>query len=178
MAELTTIARPYAEAVFDIAKEQKALDQWSKMLAFAVAVVTAPEMAALIANPNVSRQSLETALAGVCEKELNAEGLNMLKTLLSNGRLGILPQVAEQFEELRANEAGVVEAVITSAYPLEGAQVKDLVASLEKRFGRKVEPQVAVDAELIGGVIIQVGDEVIDASVRGSLQNMAYSLKR
>ncbi len=178
MAELTTIARPYAEAVFDIAKEQKALDQWSKMLAFAVAVVTAPEMAAIIANPNVARQSVETALTAVCEKELNAEGLNMLKTLLSNGRLAILPQVAEMFEELRAKEAGVVDAVITSAYPLDGAQLKELVASLEKRFGRKVEPQVAVDAELIGGVIIQVGDEVIDASVRGSLQNMAYSLKR
>lgn len=178
MAELTTIARPYAEAVFDIAKEQKALDQWSKMLAFAVAVVTAPEMAAIIANPNVARQSVEAALTTVCEKELNAEGLNMLKTLLSNGRLAILPQVAEMFEELRAKEAGVVDAVITSAYPLDGAQLKELVASLEKRFGRKVEPQVAVDAELIGGVIIQVGDEVIDASVRGSLQNMAYSLKR
>lgn len=177
MAELVTIARPYAEAVFRIAKDANAFAEWSRMLQMAVAVAQDPQMSALIASPNVSADDVARVFLGVCGDELNEQGKNFVKTLIENDRLTVLPQIAELYEALKRSHQNEVEAVITSALPLTDAQVQDLVSGLEKRFGHKVKATTQIDAALIGGARIAVGDVVIDGSVTGQLAKMATALK-
>ncbi len=177
MAELVTIARPYAEAVFRVAKEGNAFAEWSRTLALCAAVVRDPQMAALIADPNVPRETLARVLMGVCGGDLSEPARNFLQVLIDNDRLAVLPQIAQLFEELRREHENEVEAEIASAFPLSEAQVTELVAGLEKRFGRRVKVSTRVDPSLIGGARITVGDVVIDGSVAGQLQKMASALK-
>lgn len=177
MAELVTIARPYAEAVFRVAREAQAFAEWSGALARCAAVVRDPQMAALIADPNVRRDDLERVLLDVCGGDLPEPVRNFLKVLVENGRLGVLPQIADLFEDLRREHENEVEAVITSAFPLTETQTADLVAGLERRFGRRVRVSTQVDPGLIGGARITVGDVVIDGSVAGQLAKMASALK-
>lgn len=176
MAEVTTIARPYAEAVYRIAEQGAALDKWSGMLEFAASVVSDPQMQAVIGNPRLTAEQQKNAFLAVCEKNIDEAGANMVRLLLENGRLTLLPVIREQFEQLRALHGGVMETEIVSAYPLNDAEKKDLVLRLETKYKRKVEATVTVDPELIGGIRIVAGDVVIDASVRGQLQNMAFTL--
>jgi F-type H+-transporting ATPase subunit delta len=177
MAEAVTIARPYAVALYKLAKEKKALVRWSEMLAFATAVATDSQMRALDDDPNVPAEQVEKVFLAVAGDKLDATGVNLVKLLVEYGRLSLLPEINRLFEELKAQEEGVVEAVITAAAKPDDAQVKTLVAQLEARFKQKVVAKVNVDPEIIGGVKIVVGDTVIDASVRGRLQEMAYTLK-
>lgn len=175
MADLTTIARPYAEAVFALADKAGALTPWSEALARLAAVAQAPEMAGLLGNPGVSDAQvvdLFVAAAG----EMPAEAKNLLGALAENKRLSVLPEVAALYEAQKAEREGAVDAHIASAFPLEGAELAALVGDLERRFKRKVRPQVSVDPELIGGARIQVGDQVIDGSVRGKLEAMRIGL--
>lgn len=176
--EIVTIARPYAEAVYRLASQKTAFAEWSRMLKAASAVVADATMSDAIANPRVTRANLEEVFFSVLDKELDEEGRNLIRLLLENGRLALLPVITELYERLVAEQSGQVEAEIASAYPLSDAQVKEMVAMLEKRFARKVAAHVSVDPELIGGVKINAGDVVIDASVRGQLHNMAFALKR
>ena len=177
MAEVTTIARPYAEAVYRIAEQGGTLDAWSQMLEFAASVVSDPQMQAIIGNPRLTAEQQKDTFLAVCEKNLDAQGVNMMQLLLQNGRLTLLPVIHEQFELLRALHGGVMDTEIFSAYPLSNAETEDLVRRLETKYKRKVEATVTLDPELIGGVRIVAGDVVIDASVRGQLQNMAFTLK-
>lgn len=177
MAEAVTIARPYAVAVYRLAKEKKALARWSEMLALATAIVSDAQMRALDDDPNVSAEQVEKVFLSVAGDKLDATGINLIKLLVEYGRLCLLPDIARLFEELKAEDEGVVEAEITAAAKPDDAQVKMLVAQLEARFKQKVVANVNVDPEIIGGVKIVVGDTVIDASVRGRLQEMAYTLK-
>ncbi|MDD5329077.1 MAG: F0F1 ATP synthase subunit delta [Sulfuricella sp.] len=177
MAEVTTIARPYAEAVYRIAQQGGALDQWSRMLEFAAQVIDDPQMRAVIGNPRLTAEQQQTLFLSVCEKRLDEQGVNLMHLLLENGRLTVLPAIREQFEQLRALHGGVMETEIVSAFPLSDAEKNDLVGRLESRYGRKVEATLSVDPELIGGIKIIAGDVVIDASVRGQLHNMAFTLK-
>ncbi|MDD5240633.1 MAG: F0F1 ATP synthase subunit delta [Sulfuricella sp.] len=177
MAEVTTIARPYAEAIYRIAEQGGALDKWSQMLGFAAAVVADPQMQAVIGNPKLTATQQKEIFLAVCEKNLDEQAVNMVSLLLENGRLTLLPVVCEMYEQLRAQHGGVMETEIVSAYPLSDAEKQDLVRRLESKYKRKVEATVTLDPELIGGIRIVAGDVVIDASVRGQLQNMAFTLK-
>lgn len=178
MAETVTIARPYAEALYRLASQNNSTKKWSSMLEAMAAVASDAEMNAAIANPKFTSGNLESVFFSVLVEELDEQGKNLIRLLLENGRLALLPVIAEQFEKLKAEQSGELEAEISSAFPLTEAQTGEMVGLLEKRFGRKVLAQVKVDPELIGGVKINAGDVVIDASVIGQLQNMAFSLKR
>ncbi len=176
MAEISTIARPYAVAAYKLGKEQKALAKWSEMLGFATQVANDTKMQAYINDPKVLASDLQTTFLKVCGDKLNDNAQNLIKVLVEYGRLSILPAITSAFEELKAQDEGMLEAQIIAATKLSAAETKDLVKRLEERFGKKVEATVSVDAEIIGGIKIIVGDTVIDASVKNQLQNLAYTL--
>jgi F-type H+-transporting ATPase subunit delta len=176
MAEISTIARPYAVAAYKLGKEQKALAKWSEMLSFATSVANDAKMQAYINDPKVLASDLQAAFLKVCGDKLNVNAQNLIKVLVEYGRMSILPAISAAFEELKAQDEGVLEASIIAASKPSDAEVKDLVKRLEAKFGKKIDAKVSVDAELIGGMKIIVGDTVIDASVKGQLQNLTYAL--
>jgi F-type H+-transporting ATPase subunit delta len=177
MAEVTTIARPYAEALFRLADENHALAAWSTTLAEMAVVASNADVRAVIANPNIEAPKLVELFMSLCKDATGNETRNTVELLVKNGRLDVLPEIRALFEELKDKREGVVEAEIVSAFPLDDAQRASLVADLERKFKRKVQAAVSTDSALIGGVCITIGDEVIDASVRGKLANMAVALK-
>ncbi len=177
MAELATIARPYAEAVFQLADGSNSLGTWSQWLGALARIAQQPQLEALATNPNVTADQVYGVVMAAAGGQAPGEVQNFVRVLVENQRLAVLPQMHEMFEELRQAREGVVEATIESAFPLEPAQQAQVVADLEKRLKRKVNPKVTVVPELIGGVRVTVGDEVIDASVRGQLDQMAAALK-
>ncbi|MDP2152059.1 MAG: F0F1 ATP synthase subunit delta [Methylotenera sp.] len=176
MAEISTIARPYAVAAYKLGREQKALGKWSEMLGFAAAVSNDAQIKAYIQDPKVVSSDLQTTFLKVCGDQLNENGQNLVKVLVEYGRLSILPEISSAFEALKAQDEGSLDAQIVAAAKPSAAEVKDLVKRLEAKFGKKIEASVSVDPELIGGIKIIVGDTVIDASVKGQLQNLAYTL--
>jgi F-type H+-transporting ATPase subunit delta len=176
MAELSTIARPYAVAAYKLGKEQKALAKWSEMLGFATQIASDAKMQAYINDPNVIASDLQATFLKVCGNKLNENAQNLIKVLVEYGRLSVLPAISEAFEALKAQDEGTLEATIIAAAKPSVAEVKDLVKRLEAKFGKKIEASVSVDEEIIGGIKIIVGDTVIDASVKGQLQNLAYTL--
>jgi F-type H+-transporting ATPase subunit delta len=176
MAEISTIARPYAVAAFKLAKEQKALAKWSDMLSLASAISVDEKLSTVIQDPKVDSNVLQDVFLKICGRKLNVHGQNLIKTLVEYGRLSILPAISSAFEELKAEDEGSIDAQIVAAAKPTVAVTKDLVKKLEAKFGKKVTATVTVDPEIIGGMKIIVGDTVIDASVKGQLQNLAYSL--
>ncbi len=176
MAEISTIARPYAVATFELAKEQKALPKWSDMLSLISAVSSDEQMNAFIQDPKIDSSVLQDAFLKVCGDQLNESGQNLVKILVEYKRLSVLPAISRAFEELKAEDEGSVDAQIVAAVKPTAAVTKGLVKKLEARFGKKVSAEVVVDPEIIGGMKIIVGDTVIDASVKGQLQNLAYAL--
>ncbi|MFA5083443.1 MAG: F0F1 ATP synthase subunit delta [Hydrogenophilaceae bacterium] len=177
MAEITTIARPYAEAVAKLAGETSSWKAWSDMLALAAQVATDPQVADLSGNPAVPAERVADLIVSVCGTGLNVEGANFVRLLAENKRFSSLPVIARLFEEIKADQEGVLEARIATAFELSAAQMAGLMAKLEAKFGHKINASQEVDTSLIGGVVIQVGDEVMDASVRGRLASMAATLK-
>jgi F-type H+-transporting ATPase subunit delta len=177
VAEISTLARPYAVAVYRLAKQHKSQDRWSEMLALLAAVASNEQMSQAVANPKLTQAQVESMFTSVCGDKLDAGGTNLIKLLVENDKLSLLPVIAEMYEALKAEDGGVEQATIVSATALDKKQVQALLGPLETRFKKKIEPQFAVDPELIGGVKIIVGDAVIDASVRGQLQDLAYTLK-
>ncbi|MFN7086459.1 MAG: F0F1 ATP synthase subunit delta [Burkholderiales bacterium] len=176
MAELVTLARPYAEGVFRLAREKNALAAWSEMLALLEIVVTDPRVRAYADDPGVSAAQLEALIVDVAGDKIDALCRNFVRVLIDNGRLELLPQIRSLYEALRHEHEGVVEARIVSAMPLAEEQLRPLLARLEARYQRKVTATVELDPQLIGGVRIVVGDTVIDATVRGKLEAMAAAL--
>jgi F-type H+-transporting ATPase subunit delta len=185
MAENVTLARPYAEAAFQLARSGNTLAAWSDVLARLSAVAACPEMEDCIGNPRLSPEELARLCLDVAadvttqdvKLTLSVDQQNFVRVLAGNDRLIVLPEINELFNELKHGHEGVKDAEITSAFVLDEATLKTLVADLERKFGCKIQATVKVDAELIGGVRIAVGDEVIDASVRGKLAAMATALK-
>jgi F-type H+-transporting ATPase subunit delta len=177
MAELATVARPYAEAAFKIASEQRALPVWGEMLKLSAAVMRDPAMQSAIDNPRLGAPEKESLFLSVVGDELNAIGKSFIKTLVEADRITLLPQIETMFSDLRNAAEGVAQAQIVSAIALDDAQVAALKAALEKRFGKKIEASVSVDASLIGGARIVVGDQVVDGSIAGKLAAMAIQLK-
>ena len=177
MAEAVTIARPYAEAAFAFADASGALAKWAQALDAMAQFVVHPEMHAVIGNPRLTDEQLYGLFASLCGDALDKEMQNFVHVLIENGRLTLAPEIRDLFLELKNEREGMVDAVVESALPLDAAQTAALTADLERRFKRKVKPQVTVVKELIGGVRVQVGDEVIDSSVRGQLATMAAALR-
>ncbi len=194
MSELSTLARPYAEAVFRLAQGENDLAGWSSRIATLAAIVSDEQVARLNADPAVSADrvaSLVIDVAGAYDSarasarsgsesfraSLGERGANFVKVLAENDRLSVLPEISAQFETLKASAEGTIEATITSAQELTQTQIDDLVSGLKARFNRAVTVQVAVDADLIGGAVIAIGDKVIDGSVKGRLQRMTFALQ-
>jgi F-type H+-transporting ATPase subunit delta len=177
MAEALTIARPYAEAVFRLAKAGNTLPAWSSMLQFAAVVAGDERIRVLLSDPEVSTKRLGELLLGICGNKFSNEGRNFILLLVENKRVEVLPEVSDLFEQLKAQHEGVLEAKVASAFKMTDRQLKDLVVGLESKFKRKIEAKVNVNPELIGGVKVEIGDEVFDASVRGKLEAMSVALK-
>lgn len=177
MAEAVTIARPYAEAVFKLALAKKALPEWSEMLRNAVEIAENENVKTLIGNPVVSTRQLGELLLEIGNKEFSEDGKKFLTVLAENNRVNVLPQISSLFEQLKAQHDGALEANIVSAFDISSSQLKNLISALENKFKRKIEAKVQVDPELIGGVKVEIGDEIFDASVKGKLEAMANALK-
>ena len=177
MAENVTIARPYAEAAFQLASAGNALGPWSEALDRLAAVAADQQMKDCISDPKLQPKQLAGLFLDVAGSGLSAEQQNYIRVLVDNERLQVLPEIRDLFVALKNEHEGVKEANIVSAFPMDDATLNMLVADLEARFQAKLNVAVSVDPELIGGVKIAVGDEVIDASVRGKLANMAAALK-
>lgn len=177
MAELTTIARPYAEAAFEIARDQNALPVWSEMLRFASAIVTDPRMAAALDNPQLSSADKESLVLSIVGDKLNHDSRSFLRVLIEADRVSLLPQIHRLFGTLKDEAENVAKATIESAYPLSDAQVAELRSALERRFGKKIEATVIENRALIGGARVTVGDSVIDGSVQAKLAAMSSQLR-
>lgn len=175
MAELATVARPYAEAAFSVA-ESGDLNAWSAALSELAQVASVPELISMASNPKVSRAEVGAVLQQSVRATLTPEMQNFLTMLVDNHRLALLPEIDAQFEILKNEREGSADAFIVSAFPLDGAPLQELVAALEKKFGRRLKPTVTVDSALIGGVRVTVGDEVLDGSVRARLNQMQTAL--
>jgi F-type H+-transporting ATPase subunit delta len=176
MAEIVTIARPYAEAVFRLAREQGRLAGWSETLEKLAGLAARPDVAALIVHPNVAAGQLTELFQATVAAGADGETGNFIRMLADNDRLAALPQVAALYEEMKRGEEGVKEAEIVSAFPLNEEQVATLARQLEGHFQAKLDVTVTVDPSLIGGIKVVVGDKVLDASVRSKLDAMRTAL--
>jgi len=174
MAELATIARPYAEALYKSSKaDLNGTGAWLDELA---AVAADPQAQTFADNPKVTSAQVFDLVTAVSKSALPETGKNFLRAVIENGRLAALPEIANQFRALKNAAGGVSDAVIHSAFPIEGAVLADLSALLEKKFGRKLHVKVELEPGLIGGIRVVVGDEVLDTSVKARLEQMKVAL--
>jgi F-type H+-transporting ATPase subunit delta len=175
--DITTIARPYAEAVFARAQEAGQVGAWNDALSTLSSIASDAEMVEQIGNPNVPREQLCKAILEIASTELSTEAQNLVKLLSANNRLSTLPEIARLFEDLKTQHEGVRQVHVRSAYDLSEVEQRELVAALKKRLGAEVELTAETDPSLIGGVEIRAGDLVIDGSVRGKLRNLATEVQ-
>jgi len=176
MSELTTVARPYAKAAFDVAVEAQAVDSWLEMLVFAAEVSKNETIVGLLTGGASVEQAQDTFIK-VCGEQLDSKGQNLIKVMAENERLLVLPQVLELFTELKAEYEKEVTVDVTSAVELAADKQSTLSAALEKRLARKVKLNCVVDANVVSGLVIKAGDMVIDGSVRGKLDRLATSMQ-
>jgi F-type H+-transporting ATPase subunit delta len=173
MSELSTLARPYAEAVFKRAIETKSVSEWSDMLAFLALVMQDDEMTTVIANPKVSQEQLTQLLLDICQDQLQKEAVNFLKLLIQNDRLLLAPQISELYESYKAEHEGYVDVEVVSAYALTKEEQNKFATTLKKQFGKKVHITTSINKNLICGFIAKAGDKLFDGSVKGQLQQLA-----
>jgi len=176
MAELSTIARPYAEAAFEIAREKNALANWSGMLTLVASVASDARMRAALASPKLGDAEKESLFLSIAGESLDADARSFVRVLIETDRIALAPQVLEIYEQRRHDAEGVATARIESALPVSDDELKGLRSALERRFHRKIEATVEVNPSLIGGARITVGDTVIDDSVLGKLTAMKNQL--
>jgi len=177
MAETITVARPYAEAAFSLAREQNALGAWSQMLQLAAAVVRDPRVAEALDNPRLGGPEKESLLLSIAGERLNEDARRYVRMLVQADRIGLMPDIAALFDTLKDREEGTAKADIESAFELTDAQLADIRSALERRFGKRIETTVRVNPALIGGARVTVGDTVLDASVQAKLAAMATELR-
>ncbi len=178
MAETSTIARPYAQAVFKLAKSSGDLAKWSDTLDYAAVVAGDDRVAALFNNPRVTEEQVVKLFLDICGSNIDDKGVSLIRLLAENSRLGLLPEIAAQYSELRATEEDTLQARLITARPVDDAVQKQLAEALGKRTGRKVTLSAETDESLLGGAVIRAGDLVIDGSVRGRLERLAHTLNR
>jgi F-type H+-transporting ATPase subunit delta len=177
MAELSTIARPYAEALFATARDDQAgLASWSALVSELAQVASLNDVREALTDPRLNAEQRTELFVGLIKSALPVKARNFIEVLVSNNRILVLPQIAEQFELLKNQLEGTALAQITSAFPLADEQVQQLVSGLEKKFDLKLKPSVTIDPNLIGGVRVQVGDQVLDTSVQAQLARMRDTL--
>lgn len=176
MADRATVARPYARAAFAHAQEAKDLAAWSKLLGAAAAAVADPRVERLLIHPHVTDEQLVEFLAGMAGKAATEGGKNFLRTLAENRRLGHLPEIAAQFETLRADVENVMDVEVIAAREIAAPQKKRLTEALQRRLGREVRIHTRIDETLLGGAIVRAGDLVIDGSLRGRLARLGSAL--
>ncbi|BFM09833.1 F0F1 ATP synthase subunit delta [Halioxenophilus aromaticivorans] len=176
MAELTTLARPYAKAAFEYAKEQNALAQWASQLSVAAAVSQSEAVGKVLSSPVHTAAEKGNVFVQLCGDTLNPHGQNFVRNLAANKRLGLLPAITELFEEFKANLEKSVDVDVTSAFELPQETLNKLAAALQIKLGRDVTVQSSVDESLLGGVVIRAGDTVIDDSVKGRLAKLAEAM--
>ncbi len=176
MAELQTLARPYAKATFELAHEAGALKSWSEQLAQIASAVSDPQVQALITHPALTRAQLAAALSQALEKSLSREGLGFLRLLAENGRLSVAGKIVEQFEALRAEAESRIDVEITTAAPVADAQAQSLAQAIGQRLAREVAVEWKTDDSLIAGAVIRAGDLVIDGSAKGELERLQQVL--
>lgn len=177
MAELTTLARPYAKAAFEVALGDNALGDWSKLLTLSAAVATDVTVNSLLKSPALSSKQVYESFLQVCGDELDAKGKNFIRLLAENKRLVLLPQISQLYEILKANQEKSVDVEITTAFEISSEISTKLAEALKKRLQREIKLATKVDQGLIGGAVIRAGDTVIDSSVRGKLSKLAESMK-
>ena len=177
MAELTTLARPYAKAAFEHAQAQQQLASWSAMLGLAAAVSQDDTMQRVLKAPRLTSTEKATTFIDVCGDKFDAQARNFISVVAENGRLDLLPEIAAQFELYKAEQEKSVDVEVTSAFALSTEQQDKLAKVLSARLSREVRLHVTEDAALIGGVVIRAGDLVIDGSVRGKIAKLAEALK-
>ena len=175
MAELATLARPYAEALFQVASKGDLTQALAEIDALA-AVASNPQLRQFADAPKTNPAQVFDVITSVANTPLSDASKNLLRTVIDNGRLGVLSEIAAQVRTLVNEKTGVSDAVIESAFPIDGAALTELVATLEKRFGRKLKATVQLAPELIGGIRVVVGDEVLDTSVAARLEQMKAAL--
>ena len=176
MAELTTVARPYAKAAFQFAEEKGKLAEWSTMLAFTAQVVEAPAVADILDNPKLTTDQQLATFTQICAGQIDEDGKNFIALLAGNKRLSALSAISELYEKLKAEKEQSVDVKITSAFEVTSDQEVNLARALKKRLVREVNIESEVDQSLIGGLIIRAGDIVIDGSVRGKLAKLAETM--
>ncbi len=178
MAEITTIARPYAEAVFEVAQQEGNLKGWSEMLQLAATVAGHEDVAPIIDSPQLDKPQRGQLVIDICGKGLTDAGRNLIHVLAENGRLGLLTEIAALYEVARASAENRVSAEVVSATALSDNQKKAIAEALKKRLGRDVALECKVDAALLGGAVVRAGDMVIDGSVTGKLEKLGAALVR
>ena len=183
MADNNTIARPYAQAIFEVADSDGVVGEWSETLAVAGQLLADSELIAYLGDPEFSNEQRYEFLTGLFDKAGSKrlagddkKGSNFLKLLLENGRVAVLPEIAAHFDELKAKVENSVDAVVTSAVALSDEQARELASTLTERLGREVRITTEVDENLIGGAVIRAGDVVIDGSLRARLEGLANAL--
>jgi F-type H+-transporting ATPase subunit delta len=177
MAENTTVARPYAEAAFDLARGRNALAPWSRMLGTAAALVRDPRVAAALDNPRLGDPEKESLLLSLLGDALDADGRSFVRVLVEGDRVKLLPEIVMLFEALKDQAEGAAKAEIETAFELSADQLRELTGALERRFGKRIEATVRVNRDLIGGARVTVGDTVLDGTVQAKLQAMAAQLR-
>lgn len=178
MSELTTAARPYAKAVFELATEDNSGEQWANALAALELVVSDESLAEALENPNFTHTQLADLVIGVAGDALDSKASNLVKLLAENGRLSVVPALKEIFDSLNSESEGSIAASVVSAFELTDKQQTKLAASLTKKLGRDVKLECSVDESLLGGVVVRAGDLVIDGSLKGRLEKMTSTLSR
>ena len=173
MAELATIARPYAEALYKTAGQDGSV---AEQLGALATVAADAQLRQFAGDPKVSAVQVFDLIASVVKTPLAASVQNFLRVVLDNGRLAALPEIAAQFHALVNARSGISDATVFSAFPIDAAQLAEVTASLEKRFARKLNASVQLDPGLIGGIRVVVGDEVLDTSVKARLEQMKVAL--
>jgi F-type H+-transporting ATPase subunit delta len=176
MSEAITTARPYAQAAFDEAQKLKALQAWSEMLLSLAEAVNLPDVRAVVTNPRVAKKQVEGLMEALVGKDASVQQRNFVRILADNQRLLVLPEIAGIFETLKAEAEKTVNVVVDSAFELSAAQKDKIVSSLKKRMGREIKLECKINKELLGGVVIRAGDQVIDGSARTRLGEMANAL--
>lgn len=176
MAELTTLVRPYAKAAFEFALQDNSLSEWSDMLNLMATAARDPEMERALHHPSLTDEEKASAFLDVCDSKLSETGKNFVRILAENKRLTLLPEIAERFEALKAEQERAIDVELTSAFELTAEQEGKLSQALERKLNRQVRLSSATDKSLMGGVIVRAGDMVIDASVRGKLRKLADAI--
>jgi len=178
MADLATLARPYANAAFDVARSSAQLSAWARSLGLMAAATIEPKLEIVIGSPSVDATRKAGIVADLCGEDMSEVIRRFVHVLAENKRLALLPNIFAQFETLRAREEMSLDVEVVSAFEMSGDEIQSLTAALKKRFERDVRLESTVDASLLGGAIVRAGDTVIDGSVRGKIQKMTETLQR